>query len=180
MQRKQRGDTIIEVLLAVTLFSVVAVGTMAVMNRGTSTAQRSLEVTLVRHQIDAQAELLRFVHARATGPGALASDKAAWQSLPRASTIVDILNIDSCPASLPTGGFTLYAAGDSVRQATRYRRAETYAQQRADVSEGLQIQLVRVQGGGAYDAYIQACWYSPGLLRPMTTGTIVRVYDAAA
>ena len=48
------------------------------------------------------------------------------------------------------------------------------------VSLGMSIQLVKVEHGGAYDAYIQACWTSVGIDRPMTTGTIVRVYDAKA
>ena len=48
----QRGDTIIEVLLAVTVFSLVAIGAMMVMNQGTNSAQRSLEVTLVKQQIE--------------------------------------------------------------------------------------------------------------------------------
>lgn len=60
---RQRGDTIIEVILAVTVFSVVAVGGIGVMNQGVATAQRSLEIGLVRAQIDAQADALRYVHS---------------------------------------------------------------------------------------------------------------------
>src|SRR5690349_17320208 len=63
MQRvKQRGDTIVEVLFAVTVFAMVAVGSMAIMNQGIASAQRSLEITLVRQQIDAQAEAIRYIH----------------------------------------------------------------------------------------------------------------------
>jgi type II secretory pathway pseudopilin PulG len=61
-RRHERGDTIIEVLFAVTVFAMVAVGAMTIMNQGTATAQRSLEVTLVRQQIDAQAEAIRYIH----------------------------------------------------------------------------------------------------------------------
>lgn len=60
---RQRGDTIIEVILAVTVFSVVAVGGIGVMNQGVATAQRSLEIGLVRAQIDAQADALRYIHS---------------------------------------------------------------------------------------------------------------------
>lgn len=63
MQRiRQQGDTIVEVLFAVTVFAMVAVGSMAIMNQGIASAQRSLEVTLVRQQMDAQAEAIRFIH----------------------------------------------------------------------------------------------------------------------
>ncbi len=59
---KQRGDTIVEVLFAVTVFSLVAVGGLSVMNQGAAMAQRSLEIGLVRDQMDAQADALRYMH----------------------------------------------------------------------------------------------------------------------
>ncbi len=61
-RRFQRGDTLIEVLFAVSVFSFVVVGSLAIMNQGTAASQRSVEITLVRQQIDAQAEALRFMH----------------------------------------------------------------------------------------------------------------------
>src|ERR1035437_7179154 len=59
---RQRGDTLIEVLFAVSVFSLVAIGGLTIMNQGSNTTQRALEITLVRQQIDAQAEGLRFLH----------------------------------------------------------------------------------------------------------------------
>lgn len=59
---RQRGDTIIEVIIAVTVFSLVAVGGITLMNQGAAMAQRSLEIGLVRDQIDAQADVLRYLH----------------------------------------------------------------------------------------------------------------------
>ncbi|MCB9819899.1 prepilin-type N-terminal cleavage/methylation domain-containing protein [Candidatus Nomurabacteria bacterium] len=58
----RRGDTIIEVMMALSIFSMIAVGALAVMNRSISMAQDALESTLVRNEIDAQAETLRFLH----------------------------------------------------------------------------------------------------------------------
>ena len=57
----KRGDTLIEVMLAVGIFSMVAVAVVAVMSGGTSSAQTALETTLAREEIDAQAEALRFI-----------------------------------------------------------------------------------------------------------------------
>ena len=59
---REQGDTMIEVLLAVTIFSFVAVGGLTIMNQGAAAAQRSLEISLVRSQIDAQAETLRTMY----------------------------------------------------------------------------------------------------------------------
>lgn len=60
---KKRGDTLIEVMLAVGIFSMVAVAVVAVMSSGTSSAQTALETTLAREEIDAQAEALRFIQS---------------------------------------------------------------------------------------------------------------------
>ncbi len=60
---KRVGDTLIEVTLAVGIFSMVAIAAAAVMSGGTSSAQTALETTLAREEIDTQAEALRFIHS---------------------------------------------------------------------------------------------------------------------
>ncbi|MBQ3474332.1 hypothetical protein IJH24_02820 [Candidatus Saccharibacteria bacterium] len=59
----KKGDTLIEVTLAIGIFSMVAIAVVAVMVSGTSNAQTALETTLAREEIDTQAEALRFIHA---------------------------------------------------------------------------------------------------------------------
>lgn len=58
----KRGDTLVEVVFAIAIFSLVASISITLMNAGLSTAQASLEVTMAREEIDAQAEAIRFVH----------------------------------------------------------------------------------------------------------------------
>lgn len=62
-KKYKRGDTIIEVLFAISIFSLIAVGGLSIMNKGNTVTQRALEITLVRQQIDAQAETLRFLNS---------------------------------------------------------------------------------------------------------------------
>ncbi len=61
----KRGDTLVEVALAIGIFSMVAIAVVAVMNTGMSNAQIALETTLAREEIDTQAEALRFIQASA-------------------------------------------------------------------------------------------------------------------
>lgn len=61
MRRREQGDTIIEVVVAFAIFSAVALATMMIINNGVAITQRNLEITLVREQVDAQAELLRYI-----------------------------------------------------------------------------------------------------------------------
>lgn len=60
--RLRKGDTIVEVTIAIAVFSLVAVISINLMSAGLSTAQASLEVTMAREEINAQAEAIRFVH----------------------------------------------------------------------------------------------------------------------
>ena len=60
--KHRRGDTLIEVALAIGIFSMVAITVVSVVSASTSGAQSSLEVTITREELDAQAEALRFIH----------------------------------------------------------------------------------------------------------------------
>lgn len=57
----KKGDTLVEVALAVGIFSMVAIAVAAVLSSSTSGAQTALETTLTREEIDTQAEALRFI-----------------------------------------------------------------------------------------------------------------------
>lgn len=59
----KKGDTLIEVTLAVGIFSMIAIAITSVMSSGTSSAQTALETTLAREEIDTQAEALRFIQS---------------------------------------------------------------------------------------------------------------------
>lgn len=82
------GDSLIEVLLGITIFSAVSVGGIAIMNSGLNQAQRSLEITMTRNEIDAQAEALRFIHNNYVAERELAEDK--WQFTDLWNKIVEV------------------------------------------------------------------------------------------
>ena len=62
----KRGDTIIEILFALSVFSLIAILSINLMNNGVVSAQASLETTMVRNEVNAQAEALRFIHGTVT------------------------------------------------------------------------------------------------------------------
>lgn len=62
MKSQLKGDTLVEVMFAVGIFGAVAIGAIGIMNRGLYDAQKALEITMARQEIDAQAEALRFIH----------------------------------------------------------------------------------------------------------------------
>lgn len=201
----ERGDTIIEVLFAVAVFAMVAVGCLSIMNQGLATAQRSLEVTLVRQQVQAQAEALRYMNAAYVagyqeggtlppGPAAeWAKIRTEYGATGGASKFGQ--GVDSaCPATIPgTAPFIVNA-----RKATIVNKASLTMTPAADASlppysqviydeessavtraYGLWIEAVPDTGAeiGYIDFHIRACWESVGSERPVTLGTIVRLYD---
>ncbi len=61
--RTKRGDTLIEVLIAIAVFSLVAILSITAMNLGVTNAETSLELATARTELNAQAEALRFLHS---------------------------------------------------------------------------------------------------------------------
>ena len=58
----KKGDTLVEVCIAIGIFSLIAIGVASVMSSGTAGSQTALETTLAREEIDAQADAIRFIH----------------------------------------------------------------------------------------------------------------------
>ena len=58
----KKGDTLIEVCIAIGIFSLISIGVASVMSSGVASSQTALETTLAREEIDAQADALRFIH----------------------------------------------------------------------------------------------------------------------
>ena len=179
----RRGDTIVELVIAFAIFSLAAVASIAILNSGVATTQRNLEITLVRQQVDAQAEMLRFISSSADPVFT-----EAWGSIKSKATSspVTILDAETCPE---VGGlnnpFVILPGGVNklTVQNTFSGNPDTFARVTETSSQGISIQLAPISNTdgsvSAYDAYIQACWYGPGSSRPMTIGTIVRIYDSS-
>ena len=77
----KRGDTLIEVMLSISIFAVVALLSVNLMNDGINTAQRTLEVAMARNEIDAQAEALRFIHHSYVAERQMTSDESNFKYL---------------------------------------------------------------------------------------------------
>ncbi len=189
----EKGDTIIEALLAITIFSLVAVGSLALMNKGSATAQRALEITAVRHQIDNQAELLRYVHnAYLSNSSASTAEAMVWSEIrskadANSGNIIEPIDISSgaCPVLTSNSPFVLTFKTDEVQlvglNASNFKKdPASFAQLRLSPtvqSDGLWIEAKKLSGSNYIDFYIRSCWQTIGQKVPMTIQTIVRLYD---
>ena len=191
MRKFNRGDTLVEVLLGVTIFSLVAVIALETMNRGMAIAQYSLETTLVRQQVDAQAEMLRYAHDMKNDTWKKLVDNNSV-SVSAVNDNEGNLGVEKCPDDFSTKEFALAATPSLASKISilnnpgDYKAAETYARVDSDTKKtyGVAVRLVKPstttgsRDSNKYDAYIKACWMPVGSKMPATIGTIVRLYDS--
>lgn len=195
----RRGDTLIEVLFAVTIFSLVAVGSLSIMNQGSATAQRALEITMASQEIDSQAQTLRFLNSSyiaAYQPGITyppSTPAGEWSAMLAAlqtqASAFGATGTD-CP-SLPVGSFILdtHNAAYVNPSGGALVPANTYAQvtyttigghDTLTQAQGVWIEAVLSPPAVTVkyiDFHVRACWDSPGQSAPVTLGTIVRLYE---
>lgn len=202
----EKGDTLIEVMISFALFAAIAVTTLAVMNQGTGTVQRALEITLVRAQMDSQIEALQYVHEayvagfqRGATP-APGSTAAQWVNIKTnyavaAASTFGQLNAGQCLTTLPSKAFIMNAqtavpqqngltslppAGGSLPPFSQvvYDGSTPGAITNA---YGIWLEAVSSPAGAPgtpyIDFHVRACWDGAGSIVPVTLGTIVRLYD---
>jgi len=205
--RRQQGDTLIEVLFAMTVFSLIVVTALSLMGQGVAAAQRSLEITTVRQHIDGQAEALRFMHDAyvagyqsgqtfnltdgvstpaeeyykiiqfTTGKRTTASKFAGSPTCVIPSDASTDFIINPVTAQL----ITTAVKGDVFKKAPVAAQLTYTGGNQLDFTEGIWIEGVRspVSGtaAGYIDFHIRACWDVSGSNIPMNLGTIVRLYE---
>lgn len=203
IRRGEIGDTLIEVMFAVAVFAMVAVGCISIMNQGVATAQRSLEVTLVRQQIDAQAETLRYIHDayvaqyQAGVTPAAGSPAALWPEIvtnynePTATAFGTSGNACApLTASLTYKPFALDTNHLKIVSPTTTAPPDSSLPPYAQVAYGSDGSYIQAYGlwveavpssdpsslTAFVDFHIRACWAGPGSNAPVTLGTIVRLY----
>jgi type II secretory pathway pseudopilin PulG len=201
--RSQAGDTLIEVLFAFSVLSLVIVGALTIMNQGSIAAQRSLETTLVRNEIDSQATAIRFLHDAYVAqfkPNATydpTTPAGQWslmsQSLGGITSASSFGTAATCQTP-PAGSFILDPTNAKfiVGSTNILVPAVTTAQVTYDTTSGLLKQAqgiwieairspaqvdVNKKNTRYIDFHIYACWDGPGQGLPLTIGTIVRLYE---
>ncbi len=207
--RSQRGDTIIEVIFAIVIFAFVAISAVYIMNRGVAAGEKALEITLVRQQVNAQTEALRYIHAaRVVDPTSEVGRR--WDSIIAnyGQAEASLYGVEGRECSIPSDRrpFILNARKAEVWTGTleaeyggeeayppysqvRYTKDDTDDANVVDAAYGIWIEAipsalnqtpeVQDEQKKYVDFHIRACWPAPGSAIPMTIGTIVRLYEPA-
>ena len=176
MAYNQRGDTLVEVLMAIVILSVIIVGAMTIMSRGLAAAQVALEHSQVRLSVNGQIEMLRF--ARDTYLRNPSDPSAAqWTALVAASNTNAITYDNTCNVTGSKQGFYMTKNASQVSRSTY---TPSSPQAIATPGTGIWIEAVQSQAAvtPAYiDFVIRACWSGSGAAGQQRTVTAVRLYD---
>ena len=176
----KRGDTLIEVMFAVSVFGAMMVGGLAIMNGSYARTMASLQLTMARNAIDSQAEALRFVNGAAISHKGDTPNRNndIWTRVVGRSRTGSASNLNQCPRTgteiQGLNGFFLNTSGGGFEYSENLTMAQTFPQIVGNQAQGLWVEPIR--GTGYFDFHIRACWVAPGNQAPTTLGTIVRLY----
>ena len=188
MIRSQRGDTIIEVILAGTILSLVTVSMFSVMQRGTASSYDALERSQVRLELNRQSEMLNYFrdeYTKATinGTAMGANDPGTnWQTIvntagPYVATATP--NLESCTPSAQAF-FIRYDTATS-KYMLYGESSYTAASGLPSAGNGIWIEQLNPSGFAGinrkfHDFYILSCWRTT-TAQQQTMSSIVRMYD---
>jgi len=169
----ERGDTLIEVLIAITILSVAVVTAQAVMSYGQSIVLRSVERTSTQGLINSQFSYLRYAKDRAA-----VGDDAMWNEIISQANTNTVISetCDANPANqyprTETGMFFIDEeialdppSGNIEDSVENYEFVGSPSRPKSPSnapSPGDGIWLLARSGGGGsyYDFYAKACWIS--------------------
>lgn len=180
---RERGDTLIEVLVAISVLGVVIVGTFSLMNKGLTQMYNSMEKSEVRFLLNSQIEQLTYARDQHQLPSSgSAYDTAAytvWSGvLGHPTTTVPA--VQSCT---PSAGTAFWIKSDDVTGTLSYETtiSATTADGFPSPGNGIWIQKVNSSLGGSLpsykDFYVRACWKQTSGSTIQVMSTVVRLND---
>lgn len=184
---KMRGDTLTEVMFATAVAALCIVLAMTSMNRSLAQSQMAVETTLTRQSIDAEADMLRYVHDEymkdrtgSTGEPKMWRDIVS-RSVSNASAFGTCYSETVDP---PNNSFFVrfpdVSGADDMTRLELVTNADDFSmpETNADIGKGIWVEAVRGGNPGTYylDLHIRACWEPPYSGPEATLGTIVRLY----
>lgn len=186
---REQGDTLVEVLLAFAILSLVTVSAFAVMNRGVGEAQNSLERSQVRTYANQQIELAtylrdQYTQALANGGNVAAYPANLWGAIKvRAAAATAVTAVNQCSSVMGNSFYLTRNATTNVIELNSFTSANLVTPTIARPGSGMWIEPVASTPTGhiAYqkyiDLYVKSCWDPAAGSVKQTLSTVVRLYD---
>ena len=182
----QRGDTIIEVILASTMLALVTTSSFAIMQRGTASTYDSLERSQVRLMVNGQGELLNYfrdeyIRAISTTGVVAGSPADMWRKISLDGSVTESATepvVQSCTPPSGNAAFSI-RLDPAIPASTVYPGTITTPTGLPSPGDGIWVQRVDPNGGPArnfHDFYIMACWDSTTSQKQYMS-SVVRLYE---
>lgn len=184
----QRGDTLIEVLLAITVFGVAVVGAFSLMNRGVTQMYDSMEKSEVRLLLNRQTESLtyardQYLHRLSGIALTNQHDIAAadlWVALSAIDPVDDVPALDNCSNTHNAFSIdrTVDASGDVYISLNS--SVTGLASDFPSPGDGIWMQKIESDATALVpykDFYVRACWIQASSSQQQVLSTVVRLYD---
>lgn len=186
-RHQERGDTLIEVLVAIATLAVVVVGAFSLMSRGVSQMYDSMERSQVRMLLNSQIDALTYArdeYTRSLQPSltgiSTESDAAAQEVWDDVQTNVTSLttapSLDGCSDADAANAFWIDTSGLLLLKKTGFKALSDGF---PAPGSGIWIQKIDHSGGSIpyKDFYVRACWTPTGSSVTQVISTVVRLYD---
>lgn len=182
MSRSQRGDTLVEVMIAIAILSMAIVGGLTIMNYGYSVANNAVERTQVQATMEGQLALVSYARdafirsdGQVTDPGS-----QMWQAIQSRIVTGSGSNNAHCNNSTPAPGSNSFYINENLAAlgtASIANFTGTRASTLATPGQGMWIEARRAGGSIPYvDFYVKACWDAIGTSPNQEARTVVRLY----
>lgn len=178
MAYKERGDTLVEVLMSIMVLSIIIVGSISLMARGLQVAQSALEHSEVRQGVNAQLDMLRYLRDQYS-VNATSADAVTWSSIITSSNSTQT-NYSGCGVTAGKTASAFYLDKSSGTVQKTIFNASLQPSTYAIPGRGLWVEAAPSAAGvsPAYvDFVIRACWNAVGNTATQQTVTAERLYD---
>lgn len=177
MAHRQRGDTLVEVLVSIAVLGLIIVGAITIMTRGLSASQTALEHSQVRLLITGQQEMLRQLRDNYAADPTSAGGQL-WHNIVTASNTNNPSYGDDCAISGDKAGTAFYLTQDSTGIASTSYTTSVLPSGVPTPGSGFWIEPAKSTSFSPpyMDFVIRACWQGSGGVNQRTV-TAMRLYD---
>lgn len=174
---RSRGDTLVEVLVSITILGLVIVGAITIMTQGLGAAQTALEHSQVRLLVSSQHEMLKQLRdAYARDPGSALGQE--WHNIVATSNSNVPSYDDSCDIASDKTGTTFYLQHTGTDITYNSYTGGALPSGVPTPGSGFWIEPSKSTGVAPpyMDFVIRACWQGIGGVNQRTV-TAMRLYD---
>jgi type II secretory pathway pseudopilin PulG len=185
--KHQRGDTLIEVMLAMAILTTIIIGSVYMMNFGIGNISTAVEHSEVRAGVNGQSGMLQYLrddYMRQYGKPVAGSAGAEWAKILSPAYLNNgaISAVNDTVCAPLNAGKAFYLDDSSLPVPASIQRylglsPATFA----TAGKGLWIEAYQVVGSNpseaAVDFLIRGCWAPPGSGPLQQEMTITRLYD---